>query len=92
MIDSPFYFSELPDHLLTNELAAKFEDASAIKDPQQQEEAFSSLIEQLPVLNKLLLSWLMVHIDHVIEKVCSTINAFIISKIILEIFPIFSFF
>ena len=62
-------FSELPEHILTNDLVPKFEEASGIKDQQHQEEVFLSLIKQLPPLNKLLLSWLMVHIDHVIEKV-----------------------
>ena len=60
---------ELPDNILTNELLSKFEDASSIKDNQYQEETFSGLIRQLPVYNKILLSWLMVLMDHVIEKV-----------------------
>lgn len=68
-IQSYFNSSELPDHILTNELVSKFEEASGIKDQQHQEEVFLSLIKQLPPLNRLLLSWLMVHIDHVIEKV-----------------------
>jgi len=66
---SVFNFSELPDHILTNELVSKFEEASGIRDQQHQEEVFLALIKQLPPLNRLLLSWLMVHIDHVIEKV-----------------------
>ena len=60
---------ELPDNILTNELLSKFEDASSIKDSQIQEETFGGLIRQLPVYNKILLSWLMVLMDHVIEKV-----------------------
>jgi RalA-binding protein 1 len=60
---------ELPDNILTNELLSKFEDASSIKDSQLQEETFSGLIRQLPVYNKTLLSWLMVLMEHVIEKV-----------------------
>jgi len=62
------FLRELPEHILTNDLVPKFEEASGIKDQQHQEEVFLSLIKQLPPLNKLLLSWLMVHIDHVIEK------------------------
>ncbi|KAK4008868.1 hypothetical protein OUZ56_013994 [Daphnia magna] len=62
------YLRELPDNILTNELLSKFEDASSIKDSQLQEETFSSLIRQLPVYNRTLLSWLMVLMDHVIEK------------------------
>ncbi|XP_046450987.1 ralA-binding protein 1-like isoform X3 [Daphnia pulex] len=62
------YLRELPDNILTNELLSKFEDASSIKDSQLQEETFSGLIRQLPVHNKTLLSWLMVLMEHVIEK------------------------
>lgn len=62
-------FRELPDNILTNELLSKFEDASSLKDTQNQEETFNALIGQLPVYNKILLSWLMVHMNHVIEKV-----------------------
>ncbi|XP_059351189.1 ralA-binding protein 1-like isoform X2 [Daphnia carinata] len=62
------YLRELPDNILSNELLSKFEDASSIKDSQLQEETFSSLIRQLPVYNRTLLSWLMVLMDHVIEK------------------------
>lgn len=47
----------------------KFEDASSLKDPQNQEEIFLHLVQQLPPCNKLLLSWLMIHMAHVIEKV-----------------------
>ena len=64
-----FVSRELPDNILTNELLSKFEDASSIKDSQLQEETFSGLIRQLPVYNRTLLSWLMVLMEHVIEKV-----------------------
>ena len=59
----------MPDNILTNELLSKFEDASSIKDSQLQEETFIGLIRQLPVYNKILLSWLMNLWNHVIEKV-----------------------
>ena len=64
-----FVLRELPENILTNELLYKFEDASSIKDNILQEEMFSHLIRQLPVYNRILLSWLMLHMDHVIEKV-----------------------
>ena len=64
-----FVLRELPDNILTNELLSKFEDASSIKDNILQEETFSHLIRLLPVYNRILLSWLMLHMDHVIEKV-----------------------
>ena len=63
------FHRELPDNILTNELLPKFEDASTVKDSQLQEETFRNLIRQLPANNRTLISWLMVHMDHVIEKV-----------------------
>jgi RalA-binding protein 1 len=63
---------ELPDNILTGELLPKFEEAAAIKDSQLQEEQMSALINQLPKYNRILLSWLIVHMEHVIEKVTST--------------------
>lgn len=64
-----FPHRELPDNILTNDLLSKFDEASSIKDPQQQEEAFCGLMRQLPACNKLLVAWLMMHMEHVIEKV-----------------------
>ena len=59
---------ELADNILTVELSSKFEDATCSKDSQQQEEQLANLIGQLPAFNRILLSWLMVHMEHVTER------------------------
>ena len=57
---------------MTGELFPRFEEVAAIKDSQLQEEQMSALINQLPKYNRILLSWLIVHMEHVIEKVTLT--------------------
>ena len=42
---------------------------SVQKNIKQKVELFQQLIEQLPTPNKLLLSWMIVHMTHVIAKV-----------------------
>lgn len=64
------FIRELPDNILTNEFLPKFDELSSLKDSQQQGDALCGLIRQLPPNNKLLVSWLMIHMEHVIEKVC----------------------
>ena len=43
--------------------------SSAVKNVKQKVEQFQQLIEQLPPPNRLLLSWMIVHMTHVIAKV-----------------------
>ena len=72
VLNYDYYFykcRELPDNILTNEFLPKFDEVSSIKDSQQQGDSLCGLIRQLPPNNKLLVSWLMIHMEHVIEKV-----------------------
>ncbi|GAB6019388.1 hypothetical protein CHUAL_000972 [Chamberlinius hualienensis] len=61
------YLRELPEPVLTNELMPKFEEASLIKDDQKRKDALKKLINELPVCNLLLLSWIFVHMSHIIQ-------------------------
>ncbi|CAN7939732.1 unnamed protein product [Ixodes hexagonus] len=61
------FLRELPDPVLTSELCPKFEEAAAIKDETKRVEAIQRLIEQLPNPNRLLLSWVFVHMTNVIR-------------------------
>ncbi|XP_029824048.3 ralA-binding protein 1 isoform X1 [Ixodes scapularis] len=61
------FLRELPDPVLTSELCPKFEEAASIKDETKRVEAIQRLIEQLPNPNRLLLSWVFVHMTNVIR-------------------------
>lgn len=61
------FLRELPDPVLTGELCPKFEEAAGIKDETKRVEAIQRLIEQLPNPNRLLLSWVFVHMTNVIR-------------------------
>ncbi|KAK8781850.1 hypothetical protein V5799_016812 [Amblyomma americanum] len=61
------FLRELPDPVLTSELGPKFEEAAAIKDETRRVETIQKLIEQLPTPNRLLLSWVFVHMTNVIR-------------------------
>ncbi|KAH9368103.1 hypothetical protein HPB48_013741 [Haemaphysalis longicornis] len=61
------FIRELPESVLTAELAPRFEEAAGIKDETKRVEAMQKLIEQLPTPNRLLLSWVFVHMTNVIR-------------------------
>uniref|UniRef100_A0A224YZH0 RalA-binding protein 1 n=1 Tax=Rhipicephalus zambeziensis TaxID=60191 RepID=A0A224YZH0_9ACAR len=61
------FLRELPDPVLTSELGPKFEEAAAIKDETRRVETIQKLIEQLPNPNRLLLSWVFVHMTNVLR-------------------------
>ncbi|RUS78298.1 hypothetical protein EGW08_013933 [Elysia chlorotica] len=61
------FLRELPEPVLTTALMPKFEEASTIKNKQKKVEAFIRVIADLPTCNRLLLSWMIVHMTHVIE-------------------------
>lgn len=61
------FLRELPDPVLTSELGPKFEEAAAIKDETRRVETIQKLIEQLPTPNRLLLSWVFVHMTNLIR-------------------------
>lgn len=62
-------YREAPDHILTSELVARFEEAGAVQDVAQREEELNNLLNQLPSVNRTLLAWLIIHFDHVTQHV-----------------------
>ncbi|XP_062518251.1 ralA-binding protein 1-like [Corticium candelabrum] len=58
------YLHELPESILTPELAPEFENAGREKNAAQLGELFS----QLPSCNKLMLTWLLLHMKHITEN------------------------
>lgn len=58
---------ELPEPILTTDLSARFEEAAALSQVAQQENALIELIEQLPGCNRTLLAWLTLHLDEVTQ-------------------------
>ncbi|KRT80110.1 hypothetical protein AMK59_7192 [Oryctes borbonicus] len=60
------YLREMPDSVLTNELLIRFEEAGAILNIGTREKHLKILVENLPLHNKLLLSWLLLHFDYII--------------------------
>ena len=49
-----------------------FLSLSAVKNVKQKVEQCQALIEELPTPNRLLLSWMIVHMTHVISKVSNS--------------------
>ncbi|ESO12140.1 hypothetical protein HELRODRAFT_62288 [Helobdella robusta] len=62
------FLREIPEPILTSKLMPKFEQASVTKNANQQLELMQNLIRELPVANRTLLSWVIVHMSQVIEK------------------------
>ncbi len=62
------YIRELPDPVLTENLMPKFEQVSSLPHPQQRIEGMKGLIGALPEANRALLTWVFVHMGHVIER------------------------
>jgi len=62
------FLREIPEPVLTNAGMPQFEQASTVKNVKQKVEQCQALIEELPTPNRLLLSWMIVHMTHVISK------------------------
>jgi RalA-binding protein 1 len=62
------YFRDLPEPVLTAKLMPKFEQASTIKTTKEKVEQFEALLKEMPLPNRILLSWMIVHMTHVIAK------------------------
>ncbi|KAK7096270.1 ralA-binding protein 1-like [Littorina saxatilis] len=61
------FLREMPEPVLTTTLMPKFEEASTIKNEKKKVDTFIRLINELPACNRLLLSWMIVHMTHIIE-------------------------
>lgn len=66
------YLRDLPENLLTKELMPRFEEACGKATEMEKVQEFQRLLRELPECNHLLLSWLIVHLDHVIAKELET--------------------
>ncbi|XP_044282259.1 ralA-binding protein 1 [Varanus komodoensis] len=66
------YLRELPENLLTKELMPRFEDACGKSTEADKLQECQRLLKELPECNFLLISWLIVHMDHVIAKELET--------------------
>ena len=62
------YVRELPDPVLTDALMPQFEKVSSSSNPQKRIEGMKNLIGLLPESNRALLTWIFVHMSHVIER------------------------
>uniref|UniRef100_A0A8V0XDD4 RalA binding protein 1 n=1 Tax=Gallus gallus TaxID=9031 RepID=A0A8V0XDD4_CHICK len=66
------YLRELPENLLTKELMPRFEDACGKSTEAEKVQECQRLLKELPECNHLVISWLIVHMDHVIAKELET--------------------
>ncbi|XP_020370437.2 ralA-binding protein 1 [Rhincodon typus] len=66
------YLRELPENVLTKELIMRFEDACGKGTDSEKVQECRRLLKELPVSNYLLFSWLIIHMDHIIEKESET--------------------
>ncbi|XP_060261230.1 ralA-binding protein 1 isoform X2 [Ovis aries] len=66
------YLRDLPENLLTKELLPRFEEACGRSSEAEKVQEFQRLLEELPECSRLLISWLIVHMDHVIAKELET--------------------
>ncbi|KAH0506492.1 RalA-binding protein 1 [Microtus ochrogaster] len=66
------YLRDLPENLLTKELMPRFEEACGRTTEMEKVQEFQRLLKELPECNHLLISWLIVHMDHVIAKELET--------------------
>lgn len=66
------YLRELPDNLLGKELALRFEEACGRPSEAEKLQEFQRLLGEVPAGNRLLLAWLITHMDHVIAREADT--------------------
>ncbi|CAH6792013.1 ralA-binding protein 1 [Phodopus roborovskii] len=66
------YLRDLPENLLTKELMPRFEEACGRATEMEKVQELQRLLKELPECNHLLISWLIVHMDHVIAKELET--------------------
>uniref|UniRef100_A0A3P9K5S0 RalA binding protein 1 n=1 Tax=Oryzias latipes TaxID=8090 RepID=A0A3P9K5S0_ORYLA len=66
------YLRELPDNVLHRDLAQRLEDACGRQAEAEKVTEFQRLLAEVPPESKLLLSWLVTHMDHVIAREADT--------------------
>nr|XP_031842611.1 ralA-binding protein 1 isoform X1 [Nomia melanderi] len=63
------FLRELPEPVLeSSEMISRFEQAASTKDVAQREVQLLQLTQQLPECNKVLLAWVILHLDHVTAR------------------------
>lgn len=61
-----FPFRDLPEPVLeTSEIISRFEQAASTKEVAQRESQIAELTQQLPECNRVLLAWVILHLDHI---------------------------
>ncbi|XP_023146599.2 ralA-binding protein 1 [Amphiprion ocellaris] len=66
------YLRELPENLLGRDVAQRFEDACGRQVEAEKVTEFQRLLGEVPPESRLLLSWLVTHMDHVIAREAET--------------------
>ncbi|XP_051557741.1 ralA-binding protein 1-like [Myxocyprinus asiaticus] len=66
------YLRELPDNLLGKDLALRFEEACGRPSEAEKLQEFHRLLGEVPSGSRLLLAWLITHMDHVIAREADT--------------------
>ncbi|XP_048021033.1 ralA-binding protein 1 isoform X2 [Megalobrama amblycephala] len=66
------YLRELPDNLLGKELTPRFEEACGRPSEAEKLQEFQRLLGEVPTGSRLLLAWLITHMDHVIAREIDT--------------------
>ena len=78
------YLRELPDSLIPQKLASKFEAAAALPSAEQAP-LLLELMEEVPPLNRLMLGWLTVHMTHVAQQ--SSVNKMSLPNLVIVFSP-----
>ncbi|XP_030069254.1 ralA-binding protein 1 isoform X2 [Microcaecilia unicolor] len=66
------YLRELPENVLTKERMLRFEEACGKSSESERVQECQRLLKELPECNYYLISWLIMHMDHVISKELET--------------------
>uniref|UniRef100_A0A3Q3JR78 Rho-GAP domain-containing protein n=1 Tax=Monopterus albus TaxID=43700 RepID=A0A3Q3JR78_MONAL len=66
------YLRELPENLLSRDLAQRFEEACGRQVEAEKVTEFQRLLSEVSPESRLLLSWLITHMDHVIAREADT--------------------
>ncbi|XP_065166399.1 ralA-binding protein 1 isoform X2 [Atheta coriaria] len=60
------FLRDLPEPIFTSDMLVRFEEAGAILNVGTREKHLKILVENLPPNNRLLLSWILIHLDDVV--------------------------
>lgn len=66
------YLRELPENLLGRDVAQRFEDACGRQEEAEKVSEFQRLLAEVVPQSRLILSWLVTHMEHVILREADT--------------------